>query len=119
MQEFLPPEIQAGLDAARKRAWGKGQRLRVRAGEVEYPVLGAWDGGFAVTREVAEHLRGHVALYDGARLIADCLIVAAGEEGGAVRFEYKRATGAAASPPADFERASDAPVALIGRDRSG
>ncbi|WP_111733588.1 hypothetical protein [Roseovarius amoyensis] len=118
MQDYLPPEIQAGLEEARKRAWRKGHRLRVRAGEDEYPVLGAWEDGFAVTRQVAGHLRGHVTLYDGARLIADCLIVAAEEEDGgeAVRFEYKRVTEPVTAPPADFERAPDAPVALIGRD---
>ncbi|MCZ7676486.1 MAG: hypothetical protein M5U35_12295 [Roseovarius sp.] len=116
MQEFLPPEVKAGLDEARRRAWRKGRRLRVRAGEDEYPVLGAWEDGFAVTREVARHLRGHVALYDGARLVADCLIVAAEEEGEAVRFEFKRVTEPAVTPPADFERAPDAPVALIGQD---
>lgn len=119
MQDILPPEVQAGLDEARRRAWRKSRRLRVRAGAAEYPVLGAWEAGFAVTRDVAGHLRGHVALYDGARLLAHCLIVAAEEEGDAVRFEYKRITAAASAPPADFERAPDAPVALIGRDRSG
>ncbi|MBZ0123082.1 MAG: hypothetical protein K8F31_04290 [Roseovarius sp.] len=121
MQDHLPPEVQAGLEEARKRAWRKGHRLRVRAGENEFPLLGAWEDGFAVTGQVAGHLRGHVTLYDGARLIADCLIVAAEEDegGGAVRFEYKRVTEPAAAPPADFERAPDAPVALIGHRPKG
>jgi len=116
MQTVLPPDVQAGLDEARRKAWRKGHRLRVQAGERTLPVLGAWEGGFAVSREVAGQLRGRVALCDGARLIAECLIVAAEEDGDAVRFDYKRITGVTAGPAADFERDADAPVALIGRD---
>jgi len=116
MQSFLPPEIQAGLDAARKHAWKKSRRLRVRAGEDTFRVLKTWDDGFALERAVVETLRGRVDLYDGATLLSQCLIVASEEDGDMMRFEYKRMTEATGEQPLDFVRDPNAPVALIGRD---
>ncbi|QGX99423.1 hypothetical protein EI983_14580 [Roseovarius faecimaris] len=114
MTTYLPPEVQAGLDAARRLARRKATRLRVEAGERSYPVLRAWDGGFALEAETAPHLRGRVALYDGARLLSHCLIIASEEEEGELRFEYKRITEAHDTQPLDFYRAPDAPIALLG-----
>lgn len=116
MTTFLPPEVQAGLDDARRRALRKSSRLRVRAGKDCFPVLKAWSQGFALDRSVAEHLRGRVELYDGSKLLSQCLIVASEEDGDLMLFEYKRMTEATGEQPLDFEQAPDAPVALIGRD---
>jgi hypothetical protein len=43
------------------------------------------------------------------------LIVASEEEGGEMRYEFKRNTRAVDSAPLDFERDMNKPVALIGR----
>ncbi|MHA7851772.1 hypothetical protein [Roseovarius sp.] len=116
MTTYLPPDVQAGLDAARKKALKKSHRLRVQAGEDTYPVLNVWEGGFSLDSDVAPHLRGLVDLYDGPKHLSRCLIVASEEEGGEIRFELKRMTEASDRQPVDFERDPDAPVALIGRD---
>jgi hypothetical protein len=113
MSTFLSPEVQAGLDAARKAALKKSSRLRIEAGPASFPVLRAWDGGFALDSDGAPHLRGLVDLYDGARHLSRCLIVASEEEGGEIRFELKRVTEAGGEQPVDFERAPDAPIALL------
>ena len=113
MSTFLPPEVQAGLDDARKTALKKSSRLRIHAGEEIHPVLHAWEGGFALNTDEASHLRGRVDLYDGARLISQCLIIASEEEDDEVRFEYKRMTEAIDQQPLYFYRAPDAPIALL------
>jgi len=63
----------------------------------------------------APQLRGLVDLYDGSRHLYQCLIVASEEEGGEMRYEFKRNTRAVDSAPLDFERDANKPVALIGR----
>ncbi|MEQ9243309.1 hypothetical protein [Roseovarius indicus] len=115
MTTYLPPEVQAGLDDARKRALKKSQRLSVQAGEETFRVLEAWDDGFALELAVADHLRGMVDLYDGPTLVSQCLIVASEEDGNQMRFEYKRMTEATGEQPVDFEKPENAPVALIGK----
>lgn len=115
MTTYLPPEVQQGLDEARKRALKKSHRLRVQAGDESFRVLEAWDDGFALELAVADHLRGMVDLYDGPTLLSQCLIVASEEEGDMMRFEYKRMTEATGEQPVDFEKPDDAPVALIGK----
>ncbi|MEM9741029.1 MAG: hypothetical protein AAF829_14335 [Pseudomonadota bacterium] len=114
MSTFLPPDVQAGLDAARKRALRDNHRLRIQDGEKEYRVLHAWDNGFSLDRDVGQTLRGRVDLYDGARHLSQCLIVASEQDGDVMRFEFKRLTDAAVEQPLDFVRAENAPVALIG-----
>ena len=113
MDKFLPREVQDGLDAARKKAARKSHRLRIEADGETHQVIAAWDGGFSVDMAHASRLRGRVDLYDGARLLSKCLIVASEEEAGVMRFEYKRMTEATEEQPLDFVRASDAPVALL------
>lgn len=113
MTTYLPPDVQAGLDAARMRAVQSSNRFRVQAGDETYPVLRAWQGGFAVEADGAPHLRGLVDLYDGPKHLSRCLIVASEEENGEMRFELKRATDARETQPVDFERDPQAPVALI------
>jgi len=115
MTTYLPKELQDGLQAAHKLARAKKSRLRVRAGEELIPVIRFWDKGFAVDQEAAPRLRGLVDIYDGARHLFQCLIVASDEEDGEMRYDFKRATPATDHAPLDFERPDDAPVGLIGR----
>ena len=114
MSTYLPPDVQAGLDAARKKAMRNNHRLRVQAGERMYHVLQAWENGFSLELGDDDTLRGRVDLYDGARHLSQCLIVASEEDGDIMRFEYKRMTEASDTQPLDFVRAENAPVALIG-----
>lgn len=113
MTTFLPKEVQAGLDAARKQSLKKKSRLRVEAGSESHKVLRFWDKGFSLDAENAPHLRGLVDLYDGARHIYQCLIVASEEEAGEMRYEFKRNTAAADRAPLDFYRDENAPIALL------
>lgn len=110
---FLPKEVQDGLDAARNVSLAKASRLRLSAGGRTYPVLRMWKTGFSVAAADAPHLRGFVDLYDGAVHLFQCLIVAAQEDGPEMQYEFKRATAITKGPALDFERAENAPVALI------
>lgn len=113
MSTFLPPEVQAGLDAARKAALKRASRIRIQVDDTIYPVLRSWEGGFALDGDSAPTLRGRVDLYDGTRLLSHCLIIASEEEHGELRFEYKRMTDVTGEQPLDFYRAPDAPIALL------
>ena len=113
MSTFLPKDVQADLDASRIAALKKLSRLRVEAGGETYPVLRQWDGGFSVEVGAVPFLRGFVDLYDGTRHLAQCLIIASEEEGGEMRYDFKRATQAVDSAPLDFYRAPDAPAGLL------
>tara|TARA_B110000046_G_scaffold46976_1_gene52081 strand:+ start:125 stop:496 length:372 start_codon:yes stop_codon:yes gene_type:complete len=115
MTTFLPKEVTDGLEVARKQALRKKSRLRVQAGLETLTVLKYWDVGFSVDLEDAPKLRGLVDLYDGSIHLYQCLIVASEEEDSEMRYEFKRNTLAVESAPLDFERAENAPVALIGR----
>ncbi|MGR3760813.1 hypothetical protein ACUXV3_11880 [Roseobacteraceae bacterium NS-SX3] len=116
MTTFVPDAVQKALDAARVEGLKKRSRLRVLAGDLQIPVLRMWKNGFSVEEAVAPQLRGLVDLYDGARQLSQCLIVASEAEGGEMRYEYKRATPAADKAPLDFYRDPGAPVALIAYD---
>lgn len=115
MTTFVPEAVQKALDAARLEGRRK-NRLRVQAGDWEVPVLRMWKTGFSVAESEVPHLRGLVDLYDGARHLSQCLIVATGAAGGEMRYEFKRATLAADKAPLDFYRDPGAPVALIQYD---
>ena len=113
MSEFLPKEVREGLELARKRDLKKKSRLRVAVGEEIFPVLKFWDTGFSLDIENAPHLRGLVDLYDGAKHLYQCLIVASDEEAGEMRYEFKRNTAAVDKAPLDFYRDANAPIALL------
>ena len=113
MDVMLSKEVQAGLDAARLQSLRKASRLRLDVDGQVYPILRMWKTGFAVEAENAPNLRGLVDLYDGANHLFQCLIVASEEDAGEMRFEFKRATAVVARAALDFERAVDAPMALI------
>lgn len=115
MTTFLPKEVREGLEMARKRDLKKKARMRVTVGDAAFPVLEMGDTGFALDIDNAPKLRGLVDLYDGARHLYQCLIVASEEDGGLMRYEFKRSTRAADKAPLDFVRDENAPIALIGR----
>ncbi len=113
MSEYLPKEVRAGLELARKQALHRKSRLRLRVGEESFTILRLWDEGFALDPADAPHLRGLVDIYDGARHISQCLIIASEEDGSEMVYEFKRATPAAAAAPRDFAKDENAPVALL------
>ncbi|MGH1463757.1 MAG: hypothetical protein ACRBBQ_00205 [Cognatishimia sp.] len=113
MTTYLSKEVQAGLDAARKSGLKRKNRLRVRVDGEIYPVLRFQDDGFTLDVERAPNLRGLVDLYDGARHLYQCLVVASVEDGDEMFYEFKRATAARNTPPLDFVREDGAPVALV------
>jgi len=115
MSEFLPKDVREGLELARKAKLRKKSRIRVQAGEQTFTVLRYWDEGFALDAEDTPHLRGLVDLYNGGNHMSQCLIVASEEDGGEMVYEFKWATPANDRAPLDYERAADAPIALIPR----
>lgn len=116
MEVSLSKDVLAGLDAARLESLRKSSRLRIEVAGVRHKILRYWGKGFSLDAETAPHLRGLVDLYDGAVHLFQCLIVAGQEEAGEMEYEFKRATKVSEKPALDFERAVDAPVALIAVD---
>ncbi|MEM9552121.1 MAG: hypothetical protein AAGA05_13160 [Pseudomonadota bacterium] len=113
MSTFLSKEVRAGLNAARVESLKRASRLRVRTGEAEYPLLRLWKTGFSVEAGAVPHLRGAVDLYDGARHLSTCLIVASEEDAGEMRYDFKRQTAATDTAPTDFYRDPLAPAGLL------
>ena len=116
MSEFLPKYVLEGLEAARKRDVQRKSRLKVKVGNQTFTILRYWDEGFALDTDDAPHLRGLVDVYDGARHLSQCLIIASQEEAGEIVYEFKRETMAAETAPLDYDRDENAPVALIARN---
>lgn len=114
MSEFLPKDVREGLEAARKLKLRKKSRMRVQAGDQVFTILRSWNEGFALDSDDASQLRGLVDLYDGAKHVSRCLIVASDEENGETVYEYKRATAVSDRAALDYSKEDDAPVALIG-----
>ncbi|RBI84811.1 hypothetical protein DRV85_11155 [Rhodosalinus halophilus] len=108
MSTYLPPDLQAGLasrgDAPRRRSG-----LRLVADGTSHPVLRLWSDGFAMSRD-EPRLRGFVDLYDGARHIGRCLVIATAEEEDERRFEFKRAPRSGLAPPADYAPDPETPA---------
>jgi hypothetical protein len=113
MSDFLPKEVREGLELARKHSLKKNSRLRVHIGDQVIEVLRYWESGFSLDADEAPHLRGLVDLYDGARHLYQCLIVASQEESGQMVYEFKRSTAVVDKPALDFYRDEEAPVALL------
>lgn len=113
MSEFLPKEVREGLELARKRDLKRKSRMRVHVGDEIFPILKSWDNGFALDLDNAPHIRGLVDLYDGARHLYQCLIIASQEELGEMHYEFKRNTAAIDKAPLDFYRDENAPIALL------
>ena len=113
MLEYLPQDIQDGLQAAQRRANKRRSRLRVQVGEAVYPILRLYDEGMSIDAGMAPHLRGLVDIYDGSRHLCTALIVASTVENGELVCDFKRATLVADRPALDFWRDENAPVALL------
>ncbi len=113
MSEFLPKEVREGLELARKVALRKKSRLRVHVDDDVFPVLRFWETGFALDAEDAPQLRGLVDLYDGARHLYQCLIIASEKENDQMVYDFKRNTAAVDKAPLDFVRDENAPIALL------
>jgi hypothetical protein len=113
MLEFLPKEVRDGLDAARKRDQARKSRLRVQVGEAVFPVLRFWDNGFALDAALTPHLRGLVDVYDGARHVFQCLIIASTEDNGDLVCEFKRSTAVSERAALDYWRDENAPVGYL------
>lgn len=115
MTTFISKEVQAGLEAARIAGMKKSSRLRVEMGDNYFRVLRLWKTGFTVEAETTPPLRGLVDLYDGARHLYQCLIVASEKDGAEMLYEFKRSTIADDRAPLDFYRDQNAPVAFLGQ----
>lgn len=113
MSEFLPKEVRDGLEIARKQALRGKSRLRLHVGDDVFPILRFWDTGFSLDLDDAPRLRGLVDVYDGARHLYQCLIVASEEDGSNMIYEFKRNTAAVDKAPLDFYLDENAPVALL------
>jgi hypothetical protein len=114
VSEFLPKEVREGLELARRLDVARRSRLRVHTDDDIFPIRRLWEGGFSLDAE-GPQLRGLVDLYDGARHLYQCLIIASEESAGEMIYEFKRQTAAVDKAPLDFYREETAPVALIGR----
>lgn len=115
MSDHLSREIRAELDAARKRDLRRRSRLRIMAGDDIYPVLRTFAEGFTLDAEEVVHLRGIVDLYDGARHLSQCLIVASDVEGGELICRMKWQTTVTDRAPLDYVRDEGAPVGYLPR----
>lgn len=113
MIEFLSKELREGFELARKRQNARKSRLRVQIGVEVYPILRLWDDGLALDADQLPHLRGLVDVFDGARHLSQCLIVASTVENGQLICNFKRSTPVTDRPPLDFWRDENAPVALL------
>ena len=113
MLESLPQSIWNELHEAQSKAATKMSRLRVEVNGKSYRIERMTDTGFALDREDAPKLRGLVDLYDGGVHVSQCLIVAASEDGDHMVYDFKRNTAAGDGAPLDFERAENAPIALL------
>ena len=118
MLEFLPKDVRDGLEAARKRDSKRQARLRVQVGEAVFPVLRLSEDQMQLDASLTPHLRGLVDLFDGARHIAQCLIVATTQENGVLICEFKRSTNVTEGPALDYWRDENAPIALLPKARS-
>lgn len=112
MEAFFSKEIQAGLEQARASSLKKASRIRLNAAGKLYPVLRLWKTGFAM-QVGAPDLRGRVDIYDGSLHLFHCLIVTSEEDADERRYEFKHVTAASDKAAVDYERAENAPAALI------
>ena len=113
MFEMLPEDVVRGLREAHLKTLARRSRLRVHVGDEVYPVLKIWHDGFSLDIANAPRLRGLVDIYDGARHVSQCLIVASNEEGGLMSYEFKRNTATADRAALDFVQDDNRPAGLL------
>jgi len=113
MLEFLPPGYLSGLTTGVAPRAQRKSRLRAQVGDAVFPVLRFWHDGLALDAGLTPRLRGLVDVYDGARHIFQCLIVASTVEGDEVVCTFKRSTAVVDQAPLDFWRDENAPVGYL------
>lgn len=113
MLEHLPPEVQEGLDRARKRASARSRKLALHLGDAIFPILRLWSDGFAIDAGRLPHLRGFVEVHEGSRLLLSCLIVASEVQDGELICTFKRATPALDRAAVDYELDQQPPAGLL------
>lgn len=113
MTTFVSPDVQRGIDTARKSSFSKRSRLRLHVGDAVIPIVSLNAENFSVDADHAPHMRGLVDIFDGARHLAQALIVTSHEENGLRVFEIKRSTKAAQAPAIDYWVSPDAPKGLL------
>ena len=113
MKTYLSKEIQWSLNQARAQHKRKRVRYRVQFDGSIYPAKFFGIQVFPLGTEVAPHMRGLVYLFEGSNHFSRCLIIAAAEQDGEVKFEFKRSTPPADKAALDFARRPSAPVALL------
>jgi len=113
MNGFLPQVVRDELAAARRTSPNRRSRLRVQSGEAVFPILHLWSDGFAIAADHSAHLRGLVDIYDGARYLSQCLIVASAIRDGELVCGFKRATPVADRPALDYVREQATPAGYL------
>ena len=113
MLEFFPKELRDGLAHAQTFKARKKSRLRVQVGNATYPVLRFWPDGLAIEAQHTTHLRGLVDIYDGAKHIFQCLIMASEVDGDELICSFKRATAVLDRAALDYVRNEAAPVGYL------
>ena len=115
MSEFLPQEVRADLDAQRRSDLKRRSRLRVQVDNDLYPVLRLTHDYFTVDAADVTHLRGLVDLFDGARHVRQCLIIASDVEGGELICTMKWSRIVTETAPLDYVRDENAPSGFLPR----
>ena len=113
MNDVLPQAVQDGLDAARKAALQRNDRLCVHDGDNIYRIVGFWNDRLSLAAADAHKLRGRVEIYDGARHLYQCLIVNSRIEGDVCLFDFKWLHPVADRAAVDFELPNFVPAGLI------
>ena len=115
MSDFLSREVRAEMEAARKRDLRRKSRLRIHVGTDIYPILRMRRDSFTIDATEVVHLRGLVDVFDGARHLSQCLIIASAIEGGELICTMKWSRAATEAAPLDYVRDENAPVAFLPR----
>lgn len=112
-ESYLSREVLEGMRAAARADRVRRGRIRVRSGGTVHKVLRLWRTGFAIAPSATPPLRGLVDLYDGARHLSTCLIVASEDDGSEMVYEFKRNTAAVERSALDFARDGEVAAGLI------
>ena len=113
MFQFFSNDLADGLAAANAQKAQRKTRRRLVADGREYPLSNLWHDGLAVDASLTGHLRGLVDVYDGAKHIQQCLIIASEVQAGQLICTFKRATPISDRPALDYERDDNAPVGYL------
>jgi hypothetical protein len=113
MSEFFSKELREGLAGAQIAGARKKSRLRVESGSGSFPVLRFWPDGLSIEAEHTTHLRGLVDVYDGAKHIFQCLIMASEVADNELICTFKRATAVLDRAALDYVRSETAPTGYL------